>query len=179
MRAVRASGDGGVAVVDVEAIAPPHATDPVVVHVRSCGICASDLHLAEWNLPVTLGHEFAGVLDDGTAVAVQPNAWCGECDRCRAGATQLCRVGASRLAMLGAALGALFGIFLGLPGLLLGPFAGAVAGELLHRRNLQAGTLGHAAKVGAGTWLGILLGTALKLALAFAMLGLFALAWWL
>jgi threonine dehydrogenase-like Zn-dependent dehydrogenase len=97
MRAVRASGDGGVAVVDVEASAPPHATDPVVVHVRSCGICASDLHLAEWNLPVTLGHEFAGVLDDGTAVAVQPNAWCGECDRCRAGETQLCRVGASRL----------------------------------------------------------------------------------
>lgn len=89
------------------------------------------------------------------------------------------RVGASRLAMLGAALGTLFGIFLGLPGLLLGPFAGAVAGELLHRRNLQAGTLGHAAKVGAGTWLGILLGAALKLALAFAMLGLFALAWWL
>lgn len=89
------------------------------------------------------------------------------------------RVGASRLAMLGAALGTLFGLFLGLPGLLLGPFAGAVAGELLHRRSLQADTLGHAAKVGAGTWLGILLGTALKLALAFAMLGLFALAWWL
>jgi threonine dehydrogenase-like Zn-dependent dehydrogenase len=97
VRAVRASGDGGVAVVDVEATAPAHATDPVRVRVRSCGICASDLHLAAWNLPVTLGHEFAGVLDDGTAVAVQPNAWCGACDRCRAGATQLCRVGASRL----------------------------------------------------------------------------------
>jgi threonine dehydrogenase-like Zn-dependent dehydrogenase len=97
MRAVRASGDGGVAVVDVAAEAPAHATDPVRVRVRSCGICASDLHLAEWNLPVTLGHEFAGVLDDGTAVAVQPNAWCGECDRCLAGATQLCRHGANRL----------------------------------------------------------------------------------
>ena len=45
---------------------PAHATDPVRVRVRSCGICASDLHLAAWNLPVTLGHEFAGVLDDGT-----------------------------------------------------------------------------------------------------------------
>lgn len=89
------------------------------------------------------------------------------------------RVGASRMAMLGAAIGTLLGIFLGLPGLLLGPFAGAVAGELLHRRSLHAETLGHAAKVGAGTWLGILFGTALKLALAFAMLGLFALAWWL
>jgi threonine dehydrogenase-like Zn-dependent dehydrogenase len=94
---VRAAGDGGVEVVDVDAVAPAHAVDPVRVRVRSCGICASDLHLAAWNLPVTLGHEFAGVLDDGTAVAVQPNAWCGECDRCRAGETQLCRVGSSRL----------------------------------------------------------------------------------
>ena len=76
---------------------PTHAADPVRVRVRSCGICASDLHLAAWNLPVTLGHEFAGVLDDGTAVAVQPNVWCGECDRCRAGETQLCRLGADRL----------------------------------------------------------------------------------
>lgn len=83
--------------VEVEAHAPDHATDPVRVRVRSCGICASDLHLAAWNLPVTLGHEFAGVLDDGTAVAVQPNAWCGECDRCLAGETQLCRHGSSRL----------------------------------------------------------------------------------
>jgi threonine dehydrogenase-like Zn-dependent dehydrogenase len=97
VRAVRASGDGGVAIVDVEARPPDHATDPVRVRVRSCGICASDLHLAAWNLPVTLGHEFAGVLDDGTPVAVQPNAWCGECDRCLAGETQLCRHGASRL----------------------------------------------------------------------------------
>jgi threonine dehydrogenase-like Zn-dependent dehydrogenase len=97
MRAVRADGAGGVAVVDVDVVAPAHATDPVRVRVRSCGICASDLHLASWNLPVTLGHEFAGVLDDGTAVAVQPNAWCGECDRCLAGETQLCRHGGDRL----------------------------------------------------------------------------------
>jgi threonine dehydrogenase-like Zn-dependent dehydrogenase len=97
MRAVRASGDGGVAVVGVEATVPTHATDPVRVRVRSCGICGSDLHLAAWNLPVTLGHEFAGVLDDGTAVAVQPNVWCGECDRCLVGETNLCRTGLTRL----------------------------------------------------------------------------------
>jgi threonine dehydrogenase-like Zn-dependent dehydrogenase len=97
MRAVRASGDGGVVVVDVEPVVPEYAVDPVRVRVRSSGICASDLHLAAWNLPVTLGHEFAGVLDDGTAVAVQPNAWCGTCDRCVAGETQLCRTGGSRL----------------------------------------------------------------------------------
>jgi threonine dehydrogenase-like Zn-dependent dehydrogenase len=97
MRAVRASGDGGVRVADVEPTVPAHATDPVRVRVVSCGICSSDLHLAAWNLPVTLGHEFAGILDDGTAVAVQPNVWCGECDRCVAGETQLCRTGLTRL----------------------------------------------------------------------------------
>ena len=89
------------------------------------------------------------------------------------------RVGASPLAMLGATLGTLLGLFFALPGLILGPFIGAVAGELLHQRSLHPQTLGHAGKVGAGTWLGILLGTALKLALAFTMLGVFALAWWL
>lgn len=89
------------------------------------------------------------------------------------------RVGASRLAMLGAAIGTVVGLFFALPGLILGPFIGAVAGELLHRRSLHPDTLGHAGKIGAGTWLGLLLGTALKLALAFTMLGVFALAWWL
>ena len=97
MRAVRATGDGGVGVVQVDATVPDHARDPVRVRIRSCGICGSDLHLAGWNVPVTLGHEFAGVLDDGTAVAVQPNVWCGECDRCAAGDTHLCRTGLSRL----------------------------------------------------------------------------------
>lgn len=89
------------------------------------------------------------------------------------------RVGASKLAMLGATIGTIIGVFFALPGLILGPFLGAIAGELLHQRSLHPNTLGHAGKVGAGTWLGLLLGTALKLALAFTMLGVFALAWWL
>ncbi len=97
VRAVRATGDGGVGVVEVVATAPDHARDPVRVRMRSCGICGSDLHLAAWNIPVTLGHEFAGVLDDGTAVAVQPIVWCGACDRCLAGEPQQCRTGLSRL----------------------------------------------------------------------------------
>ncbi|MFT3898606.1 MAG: DUF456 domain-containing protein [Thermomonas sp.] len=89
------------------------------------------------------------------------------------------RVGASKLAVAGAMLGTLGGLVFGPVGVLVGPFAGALAGELLHRRSLQREHLGQAAKVGFGTWFGIVLGTALKLALAFAMLGLFALAWWL
>ena len=90
------------------------------------------------------------------------------------------RVGASRKAIIGAMLGTLGGLFVLPPlGLLLGPFVGALAGELLHRRSLDKAHLGDAAKIGFGTWLGILLGVVLKLGLAFAMLGLFALAWWL
>jgi uncharacterized protein YqgC (DUF456 family) len=89
------------------------------------------------------------------------------------------RVGASRLAIVGAMLGTLGGLVFGPFGLLVGPFAGALAGELLHRRSFAREHLGHATKVGFGTWFGIVLGAAMKLALAFAMLGLFALAWWL
>ena len=83
------------------------------------------------------------------------------------------RVGASRKALLGAVLGTFAGLFLGGPiGLFAGPFIGALLGELWHGREL-----GKATRVGLGTWLGILLGTVLKLGLAFAMLGLFAFAW--
>ena len=89
------------------------------------------------------------------------------------------RVGASRKALIGAMLGTLGGLFFGPFGILVGPFAGALAGELLHRRSLEAAHIGDAAKIGFGTWMGILFGVVLKLGLAFAMLGLFALAWWL
>lgn len=89
------------------------------------------------------------------------------------------RVGASRKALIGAMLGTVGGLFFGPFGILLGPFAGALAGELLHRRSLDVAHIGDAAKIGFGTWMGILFGVVLKLGLAFAMLGLFALAWWL
>lgn len=97
LRAVRAVGGGKVAVVAAEPSTPPYATDPVRVAVRSAGICGSDLHLLAWGLPAVLGHEFAGVLDDGTEVAVQPLASCGTCDLCRRGAPQLCRHSDERL----------------------------------------------------------------------------------
>lgn len=88
------------------------------------------------------------------------------------------RVGASRLAIVGAVVGTFAGLFFGPLGLFVGPFAGAVVGELLHGRRLDAGGMGLATKVGFGTWLGIVFGVALKLMLAFAMLGLFAWGWW-
>lgn len=87
------------------------------------------------------------------------------------------RVGASRLAVIGAVVGTFGGLFFGPIGLFVGPFAGALVGELIHGRRLGQQGLGQAARVGVGTWLGIVFGIVLKLTLAFAMLGLFALAW--
>ena len=89
------------------------------------------------------------------------------------------RVGASKLAVAGAMLGMLAGIFLGPIGIIAGPFVGALGGELIHRRSVQKTDLGDAAKIGMGTWLGIVLGVVLKLALAFTMIGLFALLWFI
>jgi uncharacterized protein YqgC (DUF456 family) len=79
------------------------------------------------------------------------------------------RVGASGLAVCGAVLGGVAGFFFSLPGVLLGPFVGAFAGEYLARRNLR-----QAGRAGLGTWLGLLLATAGRLALVFTMLGAFA-----
>jgi uncharacterized protein len=81
------------------------------------------------------------------------------------------KVGASRYAVIGAALGTLLGLFLGLPGLLLGPFVGALVGELI-----AGGTLRKATGVGVGAWLGFLVGAIAKLGICFAMLGIFAFA---
>ena len=88
------------------------------------------------------------------------------------------RVGASRLAMIGALVGTVVGLLFGLVGVLAGPFLGAVAGELIDRRGIAHRHLGHATRVGIGTWFGIFVGIVLKLTLAFAMVGVFALAWW-
>ncbi|MBP9593527.1 MAG: DUF456 family protein [Steroidobacteraceae bacterium] len=82
------------------------------------------------------------------------------------------RVGATRLAIIGALLGTLAGVFLGLPGLIIGPFLGAVIGELLSHGQVQQAT-----RAGLATWMGLLFGTLAKLALVFTMLGVFAAAY--
>lgn len=87
------------------------------------------------------------------------------------------RVGASGKALAGAVIGTFAGMFFGIIGIFAGPFAGAVAGELLHLRSLDRRGIGRAAKVGAGTWFGVVVAVALKLTLAFAMIGTFLLAW--
>jgi hypothetical protein len=81
------------------------------------------------------------------------------------------RVGASRQAVIGAVLGTLLGIFSGLWGLIFMPLVGAAIGEYLVLRDLQ-----RAGQVGMATWVGLLLGTAVKIAIAFTMLGMFIVA---
>lgn len=78
--------------------------------------------------------------------------------------------GGSRRAMVGAAIGGVVGIFLGIPGIVLGPFIGAVLGELSLQR-----TLDQASRAGFGTVVGMAVGVAGKLAIGIAMIGLFLL----
>jgi hypothetical protein len=78
------------------------------------------------------------------------------------------RQGASPRAFWGATLGAVVGLFFGLVGVVLGPFFGAVAAELSSGRGAQ-----QAGRSGYGVWIGLILGTAAKLAIAFLMLGIF------
>ena len=82
------------------------------------------------------------------------------------------RLGTTRRAMAGAAIGTLAGLFFGLPGLLIGPFAGAILGELTAHRDL-----GRAGRAGIAAWIGFLIGTVVKIGLAFAMVGIFLTAW--
>ena len=81
------------------------------------------------------------------------------------------RAGASRLAVVGAVAGTLAGIFSGLWGLLFMPLVGAAVGEYIAQRDLR-----RAGRVGIATWIGLLLGTAAKVAIAFAMVGIFVFA---
>jgi (R,R)-butanediol dehydrogenase/meso-butanediol dehydrogenase/diacetyl reductase len=82
---------------------PKAGPGEVVVRVKNCGICGSDLHAVQWGvLPAghVLGHEFSAVVDElgagvsgfapGDPVMVVPMIPCGECDSCRGGQPLLC-----------------------------------------------------------------------------------------
>jgi uncharacterized protein YqgC (DUF456 family) len=90
-----------------------------------------------------------------------------------AGALGAKRAGASKQAVWGALVGTVIGAFLGLPGLLLGPFVGAVLGEL------AAGSSGlRSTHVGLSAWLGLIFGTIVKLVSSVVMVALFGAGWW-
>jgi hypothetical protein len=85
-----------------------------------------------------------------------------------AGAAGARYLGASSRAFWGATIGAIAGIFFGVVGMLLGPFIGAVLGELSGGSNVvQSG------RAGLGAWIGMVVATAVKLAIAFLMIGIF------
>lgn len=81
-------------------------------------------------------------------------------------------LGASRRAMVGAGLGTLLGLFFGVVGVVIGPLLGAVIGELTQHRDWK-----RVGKAGLAAWIGFAIGTAVKVAIAFVMLGLFAAAY--
>lgn len=115
------------------------------------------VHVGGWTVLLLAGLTFFAVLVDLAASAF---------------GTRI--AGASGYAFLGAGIGAIVGVFFGIPGLMFGPFLGALGAEWLVSRNLE-----RAARAGGGAALGLLLGAAAKIAIAVAMLGIFALAWWI
>lgn len=84
-----------------------------------------------------------------------------------AGAIGARYVGATQRSFWGATIGAVVGIFFGLPGIILGPFIGAVVGELSGGRDIR-----DSGRAGFGAWLGMVVATAAKLAIAFVMIGI-------
>ncbi len=82
-------------------------------------------------------------------------------------------VGASRRAVWGALIGTGIGVFFGLPGVLLGPFFGAVIGELSAGKSML-----RSAHVGMSAWAGLIFGTIVKLVSSVTMLALFGAVWW-
>ena len=101
-----------VEILDVE-LAPPQAGE-VLVRMAACGVCHSDLHVIDGDLPeplpLVLGHEAAGVVTevgpgvervepgDHVVLALVPS--CGDCESCRAGRPNFCEQGA-RMASTG------------------------------------------------------------------------------
>ena len=96
MKSVRLHGTGDLQLHDEEV---PLARDGEnLVHVKSVGICGSDLHWfeeggigdARLERPLVLGHEFAGVTSEGQRVAIDPAIPCGHCEFCERGHPNLC-----------------------------------------------------------------------------------------
>jgi threonine dehydrogenase-like Zn-dependent dehydrogenase len=79
--------------------------DELLVRIEACGICGTDRHLFLGEFPskppVTIGHEFAGVIEaigsevtafkPGARVTGDPNIYCGRCPECHRGRVQLCQ----------------------------------------------------------------------------------------
>ena len=96
MKSVRLHGAGDLQLHDEPV--PVAGAGEKLVHVKSIGVCGSDLHWfgegsigdAKLEHPLVLGHEFAGITDDGQRVAIDPAIPCGHCEFCEHGHPNLC-----------------------------------------------------------------------------------------
>lgn len=99
MRSVSISGEKKLVLKDVDV--PVSKAGSVVIEVKSCGICGSDIHNWDMGAPIGLimGHEFAGTVVDpgsrqdlvkGDKVTGLPISPCGKCEACRSGNVQYC-----------------------------------------------------------------------------------------
>jgi propanol-preferring alcohol dehydrogenase len=75
---------------------PEPAPGQLLLRVRACAVCRTDLHLRDGEieatkLPVVLGHQIVAIADDGRRVGVPWLGWtCGECRYCLSGRENLC-----------------------------------------------------------------------------------------
>jgi L-iditol 2-dehydrogenase len=87
VRAVVLDADGLPGLVEV----PDPAGPGDLVRVLACGLCGSDVEkLGRGPAGAVLGHEVAGILEDGSHVTVMHRVPCGECERCRSGHESTC-----------------------------------------------------------------------------------------
>jgi uncharacterized protein YqgC (DUF456 family) len=129
-------------------------------------IVFAGLVLAAWVTDfVAVGWGTIGVLGALTVLAVMVDFL--------ASALGAKRLGASPRAFWGAALGAVAGMFFGLIGIVIGPFVGAVVAEMSAGSGAR-----QAGRSGYGVWLGMILGTAVKITIAFLMIGIFVTKYW-
>ena len=81
----------------VERPIPEPAPGQLLLQVHACGVCRTDLHLLDGEVPIAappriLGHQIVGTVEaDGRRVGVPWLGWtCGECGYCRSGRENLC-----------------------------------------------------------------------------------------
>ena len=84
---------GDIAVCDLPE--PEAKQGEVIVSVKACGICGSDIPRAydtgAHKMPLVIGHEFSGETSDGRRVGIFPLIPCKKCAMCKNGHFELCR----------------------------------------------------------------------------------------